>query len=612
MDSASYAKLKQIENPRVMAIVEHYMELMQPARVTVISDDPADVDYVRQGALEKGEERKLAMAGHTIHYDGYCDQARDKEHTRVLIAPGEELGQHINTLDRETGLSEIRKLMQGIMRGKEMLVRFFCLAPLHSRFSIPALQLTDSFYVAHSEDILYRSGYAQFEHMQDGDSFFTFIHSAGMLDEKRCSQKIDERRVYIDLQESRVFSINNQYAGNSLGLKKLALRLAIHKANREDWLAEHMFIMGVRPENKDRVSYFTGAFPSACGKTSTAMLPGQSIIGDDIAYLRAWEDGSCHAVNIEHGIFGIISGVNPSDDPLIYRCLTTPRELIFSNVLVNDGKPYWLDMGSPTPDTGINHHGKWRAGDQDEDGKSIPLAHKNARYTIRIHELDNVDENAENPDGVRIDGIIYGGRDSDTNVPITESLSWKHGVFLGASLESETTAATLGAEGRRSHSPMANLDFIVIPLSKYIAHHIRFGEHLKHCPRIFCTNYFLKDGNGDFLNDKLDKKVWVLWAESRIHHESDAILTPLGYIPLYSDLAELFGKVLQKRYTREDYEQQFSLRIDRLLAKLERMEKAFAHETLPPEFAAELSGQRQRLSDLRKKHGKDIISPFAL
>ncbi|PIS28594.1 MAG: phosphoenolpyruvate carboxykinase, partial [Candidatus Marinimicrobia bacterium CG08_land_8_20_14_0_20_45_22] len=362
LSSSAMAKLSALNNPYVVQIVEEYVALCKPSKVTIITDSPEDIAYVRQLALDTGEESKISMNGHTIHYDGYEDQGRDKEHTRVLLPRGQILSKRINTIDREEGLAEIYQLMDGIMKGKEMLVRFFCLGPLDSRFSIPAMQITDSTYVAHSEDLLYRTGYEEFLRLKGSDKFFQFIHSAGELDERGCTKNVSDRRIYIDLEKNRVFSINNQYAGNSIGLKKLALRLAINKANHEDWLSEHMFLMGVHPQGKNRTTYFTGAFPSACGKTSTAMIPGQTIVGDDIVYMKIIEDGVCHAVNIESGIFGIIADVNPVDDPLIYKCLTTPRELIFSNILINDKKPYWLGMGCQTPETGVNHSGKWFKG----------------------------------------------------------------------------------------------------------------------------------------------------------------------------------------------------------------------------------------------------------
>ena len=362
------------------------------------------------------------------------------------------------------------------MKGKEMLVCFFSLGPINSVFSIPALQITDSAYVAHSEDLLYRSNYEGFKALNGSNQFFYFLHSAGRL-ERNISVDIDKRRVYIDLEENSVYTVNYQYAGNSVGLKKLAFRLAIRKAHQEGWLAEHMFIMGVHGQ-KNKTTYFTGAFPSACGKTSTAMLPGQTIIGDDIAFLRKI-NGEVKAVNMERGIFGIIADVNEKEDPLIFKALTTPREIIFSNVLIKKGIPYWMGMGKELPKDGINYSGEWYEGKKDKDGNPINPSHKNARYTIRLSEMDNIDPEAENPEGVVIDGFFYGGRDSDTSVPIVESLSWEHGVFLGAILESETTAATLGKQGVRRHDPMANLDFISIPFLDYVNNHLAFKEGLK-------------------------------------------------------------------------------------------------------------------------------------
>ncbi|GAI99988.1 unnamed protein product, partial [marine sediment metagenome] len=261
----------------------------------------------------------------------------------------------------------------------------------NSVFSLKALQITDSAYVAHSEDLLYRQGYGEFKKLNGSSDFFFFLHSAGRL-ENGVSADIDKRRIYIDLEENRVYSVNNQYAGNSLGLKKLALRLAIKKANEEGWLAEHMFIMGVHGPN-DRVTYFTGAFPSACGKTSTAMIPGQTIVGDDIAYLKKI-NGAIRAVNMESGIFGIIHSVNSENDPVIYQALTTPGEIIFSNVLIRKGVPYWEEMKKDIPEKGINFSGEWFEGKKDEQGKEIPCSHKNARYTLKLNELNNIDSKA--------------------------------------------------------------------------------------------------------------------------------------------------------------------------------------------------------------------------
>ena len=371
-----------------------------------------------------------------------------------------------------------------------------------------------------------------------------------------------------------------------------------------------MFIMGAHALGKERVTYFTGAFPSACGKTSTAMIPGQSIIGDDIAYIRPDEEGNAMTVNVEQGIFGIIADVNPVDDPLIYKALTSPRELIFSNVLIKDNVPYWLGMGKELPKEGVNYSGEWTDGKKDSEGKEILAAHKNARYTIRIGELDNIDENAENPLGVPVRGFIYGGRDSDTSIPVLQSLSWAHGVFLGAALESETTAAALGKEGVRKHNPMSNIEFLTVTLGVYIANHLKFGERLDKAPLIFATNYFLKK-DGKYLNEKVDKKVWLLWMEGRVHDEFAGVETPIGYIPKYEDLQEMFQKVFSKDYSRDDYEEQFSIRVTSLIEKMDRIETIFKEEEgIPKMFFSHLDQQQERLKEALGKFQKDVISPF--
>jgi phosphoenolpyruvate carboxykinase (GTP) len=479
------------------------------------------------------------------------------------------------------------------------------------------MQITDSFYVAHSEDLLYRPGYEEFKRLEDKDDFFYFWHSAGELDERNTTINVDKRRIYIDPLENRVLSVNNQYAGNSLACKKLALRLAIYRANNEDWLTEHMFISAFYPIKGGRKTYFAGAYPSACGKTSTAMLPGSTIVGDDIAYLREGPDGEMRGVNIERGIFGIIRDVNADDDPLIFKALTEPKELIFSNVLTTeDGKAYWTGMGEDIeiPDHGYNHFGLWDKGVVDDKGNTVPLSHPNARFTLRINDLENVDDNLNNPEGVPISGIFYGGRDSDTNVPISESLDWHHGVFMGATIESETTAATLGAVGQRKSSPMANMDFVIVPLSLYIQNHIDFGNKLKVKPRVYATNYFLKGDDGEYLNEKLDKRVWVLWAEGRVHGEFDAIRSPIGNIPKYKDLKNLFEALFEDRtYTEDEYESQFSIRIEKYIQKYDRMENQYQEEEgMPVEFWNCLKERREELMTLKEQKNTNVVSPFDL
>ncbi|NLF31709.1 MAG: phosphoenolpyruvate carboxykinase (GTP) [Planctomycetes bacterium] len=611
MDDDSFAKLDVLANDALFAFIADAVRLCAPESIKVCTDDPADQAHVRQLAIDNREELPLNIEGHTVHFDGYFDQGRDKQVTKYLLGKGISLDKNLNSMAREEGLRELHTLFAGSMAGRQMLVLFFCLGPTNSPFSIPCAQITDSAYVGHSEYMMYRSAYEHFKAMDPSEEFFRFLHTSGRLVDN-VSADAEKKRIYIDIADNTVYSVNTQYAGNTMGLKKLALRLAIRKADREGWLAEHMFVMGVRGP-RGRKTYFTGAFPSACGKTSTAMLPGETIIGDDLAYFRVI-DGQVRAVNVECGIFGIIRDVNPEDDPLIHKVLTRPGEVIFGNVLVKDGAPYWEGMGRALPSEGINYTGQWYDGKVGPDGKETDASHKNARYTIRIADLDNRDEKLDDPLGVPVGGIIYGGRDSDTSVPVTESFDWAHGIItMGASLESETTAATLGAEGVRTFNLMSNLDFLAIPLGKYIRNNLHFADDLPQRPRIFGTNYFLRDDNGRYLNGMLDKSVWIKWMELRVHGDVEAIEAPTGLIPLYDDLKRLFAEVLRKDYSQEAYVKQFTIRIPENLSKLHRIENIYRHDVAdtPAILFEVLSAQRERLEALMKTAG-EYVSPFDL
>ena len=467
--------------------------------------------------------------------------------------------------------------------------------------------------MAHSEDLLYRQGYDEFVRLGNAARFFKFVHSAGELDERKTSKNIDKRRIYIDLEDETVYGVNTQYGGNTIGLKKLAMRPAIHRASKEGWLTEHMFIMGVHGPN-DRVTYFTGAFPSLCGKTSTSMIKGESIVGDDIAYLRE-KNGVLRTVNPERGIFGIIQGVNSRDDRIIWDALHSPGEVIFSNVLITEGKGvYWIGKDEKILRTGLNHSGAWQLGKQDAEANEIPPSHPNARFTLDMKRLENVDSNLNNPEGVVIGGIIYGGRDSDTKMPVEESFDWVHGVItMGAALESETTAATLGKEGVRKINPMSNLDFLSIPIGRYIANHLKVGTELLNPPPIFSVNYFLRDLEGHFVNDKTDKAVWLKWMERRSYGEVEALKTPTGLIPKYEDLKKLFREVLAKTYSEEDYVKQFTVRVAENLAKIERVESFYKTEVsdTPQAVFTVLAEQKKRLVKAQEEYG-DYLSPFTL
>ncbi len=612
LDKENFAKLSALNNDKLFQFVADSIELTKPAKVFISSDSPADVEYTRKQAVTTGEERTLNTKGHTIHFDGMEDQGRDREVTKYMVPTGQTLSKALNQMDRDAGLGEVKGLLTGSMIGRTMVVRFMTLGPNNSVFSIPCVECTDSFYVSHSLDLLYRRGYEEFKRLGAKAEFFAILHSSGKVDERMTSSEGDKKRIYIDYSTDTVYSVNTQYAGNTVGLKKLALRLTIRKADREGWLAEHMFLAGIHGKG-GRKTYLAGAFPSACGKTSTAMLPGETIVGDDIAYFRE-VNGKCMAVNAEAGIFGIIQNVTEKDDPAIWEVLTKEGEVIFSNILIKDGKPYWLGMGVDIPADGENFSGQWTKGKKDAKGAEIPCAHKNARYAVTLSALENCDSELDNPNGVELAGLMYGGRDAKSYVPCQQGFSWDHGIVAyGASLETETTFATVGKEGVPEINLMSIQDFVAISLGKYVKNNLDFGKKFKNPPLVFGVNYFLRDKDGKFTNGVRDKHVWVKWMELRVHGEAGCRVAPTGLIPKYEDLHKLFKDVLKKDFTQADYVSQFTIRIKENLEKIDRVVKYHKENVAesPAEVFAVLAEQKKRLEEAGKKFG-DFVSPFDL
>ncbi len=609
MDQDNYKKVHAIPNPEVHKFIAEAAELCNPKEIFICSDTPDEIACIKHMAIASGEEcAALSIPGHTFHFDGYYDQGRDREVTKFLVPKGDYLSPALKQVDRDEGLREILGLLKNSMSDRIMIVRFLILGPANSVFTIPCMECTDSWYVAHSVSLLYREGYETFLQMTPKTEFFKTLHSSGKLDERMISMEHDKKRIYIDYLTNTVYSVNTQYAGNSVGFKKLALRLAICKAHQEGWLAEHFMIMGVHGPG-GRKTYIAGAFPSACGKTSTAMLPGETILADDIAYVRNIS-GRCRAVNAEAGIFGILQGVNPRDDPLLYRVLTSPNEIIFSNVLVKNAKPWWLGMGCNLPEEGINFSGKWYKGKRGPNGREVPPASENARYTISLRALPNCDPELDNPLGVELSAIIYGGRDYRAYVPIQQGFSWKHGIIAyGASLETETTYAITEEKGKYEINVMSIQDFVSIPLGQYINNCLEFGRKLEKQPLIFGANYFLRDmKTGDFLNNRHDKHVWIKWIELRVHNDVSAIRTPTGLIPKYEDLAKLFRQVLNKEYAEEDYEKQFTIRVPENLRKIEQVKEFWMKKVsnAPEEVFRILEQQAERLIKAKKCFGRYI------
>lgn len=610
----TYHKLLALNNEKLNTFLGEYILLCNPDKVYMCDDSELDAEYVRRKSLELKEEKSLLKNGQTTHYDGYGDQGRDVNNTRFMV-PKEKLAsmEGLNCIGLEAGLAEIKTIAKDIMKGREAIVKIFCEGPVFSVFSKPCVQFSDSYYVIHSEDILYRRGYEHFKRMKDKNDFYCFCHGAGLLDTNMTSVNLEKRRVYMDIENYIVYAMNTQYAGNSVGLKKHAMRLAINESGKQGWLCEHMFLMTILNKEKNRQSHFCGAFPSACGKTSTAMIPGEKIIGDDICYFRNI-NGEFRAVNVENGIFGIIKDVNEKDDPVIFKALMTEgSETIFSNVLTGpDNNPYWQGMGIKTPNKGKNHSGEgWFDGKMDVNGKAIPLSHPNSRYTMRLKTLENIDTAYDDKHGVLVDAIVYGGRDSDTSVPVEESRNWEEGIIIKAvTLESETTSATLVKEGVRKPCLMANLEFVSYPVGQYIDNNLNFIKGIKKIPKVFTVNYFLLDKNKKFCTSKLAKKVWMHWAEGRCHGDFDAYETPTGFIPKYEDLRKLFKELLDEDYAKSAYEYQFTFRCDAWLGKLQRASDGFRKDYKSiPQYVLDMWYEYSKIISTAKSTFGNLILP---
>lgn len=589
IDEKNLKKLEFLNNQKVYEFIAEIAKLCNPSKIFISTGDERDKEYVRRRAVETGEEIKLATEGHTIHFDHPLDQARARDDTFIL---SDEKIPFVNTKPRREGLREVLSLLKDSMKEREMYVGFYSLGPRKSPFQILAVQITDSPYVIHSENILYRNA---FEDFSGETKFLKFVHSKGNLD-------IKKRRIMIDLEENTVYSVNTTYAGNSVGLKKLALRLTVNNAAKNGWLSEHMAIIGF--EGSKGKHYFTASFPSGSGKTSTSMLG--SLISDDLAFIKEI-NGEARAANPEIGVFGIIQGINERDDPIIWEVLHKPGEVIFSNVLMTlDGRVYWEGSEIPKPERGINYEGEWSK----DIGK--PASHPNARFTVPLTSFSNLDVNYDNPEGVPIEGIIFGVRDYSMLPPVVEAFSWNHGVItIGASMETARTAAVIGKTDELEFNPMAILDFMPISLGKYLKNYLEFGKRLRKIPKIFGFNYFLKEGD-KFLNKKEDKRVWIRWAVERVEERLEAIYTPVGFIPYYEDLRNLFEQVLKKEYRKEDYEKQFTIKLSRYLDKTRRIKKIYSEiSDTPKEVIEELEEQEKRLLKYITVYG-DNVSPFTL
>jgi len=617
MDEEHLPRITKIENPDILIRIANAIVLCNPDKVFINTGTPEDQAFIKALALEKKEEQSLAMENHTIHFDLAEEQGRIIDRTFYIVNPEEKISSLANRMDRENALQDIQSNMEGIMKGMTMVVGFYMRGPVGAPVSNPALEITSSTYVSHSAELLYRNAYDAFSNeVASHGYFFTNIHSEGL----NRTEDLPNARVFMDREFQTTYSYKCTYAGNTLLLKKGNHRFAVDKAvykNTGKELSEHMFITGMQGPG-DRVTWFAGAAPSGCGKTTTAMA-GNVFVGDDLAQMWIARDGSIRSINPENGIFGIVEDVNREGDPMLMKVLREPGyEVIWTNVLVDENKiPHWIGNNEPHPQKGFNFQGEWQEGKTDAKGDPIPLSHSNSRCTLKSSSLENYSSEAENPEGVLTRVFTYSGRDADTMPPVWVARDTDCGVIIGACIVSAATATEVGASGVK-RSPWANAPFIPGALGDYMDAQFKFFGNKaileKNIPIMAGLNYFLthKARGGEsnkLLGEKRDVKVWLSWLERYAHNEISYLTTPIGNLPKYEDLARLFKNIIGKEYPQSLYEKQFSLYVDNIVKRIELQEAAYAKdEGIPQRLFEILAVQKLELSQLKSQKGS-IIPP---
>lgn len=620
LDKENLSRIQKIKHSEVVLKIANAAAMCEPEAVFINTGSEADKQYIREMALKKGEEAKLPMDKHTIHYDLKDEQGRIIDRTFYITNQGEDVSSLANKMDRTKALMDIRDKMTGIMHGKIMIVGFYVRGPVGAPASNPALEITSSTYVCHSAEILYRNAYSDFDKEVDRlGHFYTNIHSEGL----NRPEDLPNARVFMDRSYQTTYSFNCTYAGNTLLLKKGNHRFCVDKAvyeNRGNELSEHMFITGIDGTG-GRITWITGAAPSGCGKTTTAMA-GNHYVGDDLAQMWIAEDGSIRSINPECGIFGIVEDVNWEGDPYLMKLLREPgTEVIWSNVLIDEnGIPHWTGNGEDPPLKGNNFQGPWKQGMTDENGKEIPISHPNSRCTLTSSALPNFSEMSEDPNGVETRVITYSGRDSDTMPPVWATNNSDHGVAIGACIVSAATATEVGATGVK-RAPWANAPFIPGALADYMDAQFKFFGNEKIAedkkPVMAGLNYFLTDEARDgtskkLIGEKRDVKVWLSWLERHAHNEVDVIKTPIGNLPKFDDLKDLFQSLINKEYTKELYIKQFSLYVNNIVARIDLQIEAYGKEPdIPVRLFEVLKEQKEGLVALRDKYGP-IVTPSQL
>jgi phosphoenolpyruvate carboxykinase (GTP) len=514
--------------------VEEAARLAKPDRVVYCDGSEAEYRRMIDLLLRAGDTFQLNEKVYPnchLHRSSVNDVARTEHLTFICSPDKDDAGPTNNWMDPDAAKHKVGALFDGAMRGRTMYVVPYIMGPASSPISKVGVEATDSPYVVASMRIMSRMGQVALNRLGPSNEFVPGLHSLGDLDPMR-------RYIMHFPQEKLIWSIGSGYGGNALlGKKCFALRIASVMAREQGWMAEHMLILGLESPG-GKVTYMGAAFPSACGKTNLAMMvsalesQGYRVwtVGDDIAWMQIADDGYLHAINPEAGFFGVAPGTGMMTNPNVMGALR--KNTLFTNVAMTANRePWWEGIGSEPPLGLTNWKGElW-------DSSKGPAAHPNARYTVPAKQSPSISPKWEAPEGVPISAFIFGGRRARVAPLVYESFDWQHGVFVGATMASETTAAATGDVGITRRDPMAMLPFCGYNMADYFGHWLQMGKKIPRPPRIFHVNWFRKGADGKFLWPGYGENVRVLkWILERVEGRGAAQETPIGYVPAKNGL----------------------------------------------------------------------------
>jgi len=589
-------------NKHVMSWVEEMAALTTPDKIVWIDGTEEQAEALRAEACSTGEMIKLneeKLPGCYLHHTAINDVARVEGRTFICTSKKEDAGNINNWMDPKECYEKLGKLYKGSMKGRTMYVIPYSMGIVGSDFAKYGIELTDSIYVVLNMLIMTRVGTNVLEALGESADYIKGLHAKADLDE-------ENRYIVHFPEDNTIWSVNSGYGGNVLlGKKCFALRIASYLGRKEGWMAEHMLILGVEYPNGE-VKYISAAFPSACGKTNLAMLIPPEVyakqgykvwcVGDDIAWLRVGADGRLWAVNPENGFFGVAPGTNEKSNPnALHTCM---KDTIFTNVCHNldDNTVWWEGLDNNPPHNAKNWRNEpWDYTKYDKNNKvQTAGAHPNSRFTAKAINCPCLSKEFNNPAGVPISAIVFGGRRAKTAPLVYQSTSWQNGTFVGSIMASETTAAAAGAVGVVRRDPMAMRPFTGYDMGDYFAHWLNMGKNIPNAPKIFHVNWFRTDDNGNFIwpgfGDNMRVLLWIL---DRCEGKVDADLTAIGYVPKAEDIniEGLDG------ITIDTIRELVSVDVDSWKADIQNIKEFYAliGERVPAELHEELAALEARL-----------------